>query len=360
MMRALRFHARRDLRLDQVSPPSSPKGDDVILEVTYCGICGTDLHEYLHGPIIVPQEPHPVSGAQMPLILGHEFSAQVAAIGPEVRGLQLGDRVAVLPHLMAKGDWYDRRNLGQFSPQTGLVGLTWHWGGMGEQVLVPAENVVPLPDGVSDIQGTMIEPAAVALNALDETGLKAGDTVLITGAGPIGALVAMAARTAGAARIYLHDPNKGRIARLSAMEGITTFDGASSDVLEQIVQDTDQGVGVDIAIECAGHPDALALCLDGVRRKGNVAIVGLIGGQTPVDLFKVCEKGLNLIGTWGNDFTIGPRLIALIETGRFPVEELVTSVVPLETAIAQGFDVLARPGSDELKIMIDMQSAGDP
>lgn len=356
-MRALRFHAQRDLRLEDVAPPEAPSGSDVVLDVTYCGICGTDLHEYLHGPIIVPQHPHPVSGASMPLILGHEISARIKSVGPLVNGLKIGQRVAVVPHLMKKGDWFERRNLGQFSPQTGLVGLTWHWGGMGEQVLLPAENLVPLPDNVSDIQGAMLEPAAVALNALDETGLKAGDTVLITGAGPIGALVAMAARSAGAAKIYLHDPNAGRIARLSEMDGIIAFDGTPDDLLARIRDETDQAVGVDIAFECAGHPAALGFCLDALRPKGKVAIIGLMGGQTPVDLFKVCEKGITLIGTWGNDFTIGPRLIGLIETGRFPVESLVTGIVELEHAVKNGFDVLASPNSDDLKIMIDMKGA---
>lgn len=347
-MKAIRFHAQKDLRLEDVAPPGRPQGSDVVLGVTYCGICGTDLHEYLSGPIIIPQTP---------LILGHELSARVLSTGPDVRSVSVGDRVAVLPHLMAKGDWYERRNLGQFSPQTGLVGLTWHWGGMGEQVLVPEDNVVALPEGVSDIQGAMIEPAAVALNALDETGLRAGDTVLITGAGPIGALIAMAARTAGAARIYLTDPNAKRIARMAQMDGICATTDAGPELLSRIRDETDQGIGVDIAIECAGHPAAVDLCIDAVRRKGKVGIVGLIGGKTAVDLFKLCEKGLNLIGTWGNDFTIGPRLIGLIETGRFPVQDIVTGVVPLEQAIENGFDELARPGSDAMKIMIRMGAA---
>ena len=353
-MRAIRFHARKDLRLEEVTAPEAPTWDEVLLRITYCGICGTDLHEFLHGPIILPQSPHPISGAAIPIILGHEFSATVVEAGPDAKGLSPGDRVAVLPHLMQRGDWYVRRNLGQFSPSTGLVGLTWHWGGMGELAIVPAENVVPLPSSVSDIQGAMIEPAAVALNAIDETGLRPGDTVLITGAGPIGALTALAARAAGASRIYVHDPNAGRIARLQAQAGLTLFDGGPEEVLARIADETDQAVGVDVAIECAGHASALDLCLDAIRRKGRVAVVGLIGGKTPVDLFKVCEKGVGLTGTWGNDITIGPRLIAMMESGRFPVEDLVTGIVPLEQAITEGFGALARPGCDQLKILVDM------
>ena len=215
-MKALRFHKARDLRLDEVQAPAKPVGDQVVLKISYCGICGTDLHEYAAGPIILPVEPHPETGAKVPIILGHKFSAIVTATGPGVANVKVGDRVAILPHLMKAGDYYVRRNIGQFSPATGLVGLTWHWGGMGEYAMVPEQNTVKLPASVSDEQGACIEPAAVAVNAIDNAGVVAGSTVLITGAGPIGALTALAARAAGAAKIFVYEPNAGRRARLQS------------------------------------------------------------------------------------------------------------------------------------------------
>lgn len=354
-MKALRFHAQRDLRIDEVAEPSLPKGDEVVLDITLCGICGTDLHEYLGGPIILPVEPHPISGAKLPMILGHEFSAKIAQTGPDVAGYSVGERVAVLPHLMPKDDFYVQRNLGQFSPDTGLVGLTWHWGGMAPKAMVPAENLVKLPDGVSDIQGAMLEPAAVAINALDETHFAAGQTMLITGAGPIGALTALAARAAGASRIYIYDPNAARLERLKDFPEFSMFSGDPAELLAAITRETESGIGVDVAVECAGHVSALDLCIEATKRTGHVALVGLISGQTPIDLFKVCEKGLRLIGCWGNEFTLGPRLVAMIESGRFPVECLVTKTVSLDDAITDGFDVLAQPGSDHLKILIDLR-----
>src|SRR5690242_15454910 len=99
-MKALRFHKARDLRLEEVAAPDNPIDDQVVLKILHCGICGTDLHEYLDGPIILPVDPHPVTGAKIPLILGHEFSATVTAIGPKVTTVRPGDRVAILPHLM--------------------------------------------------------------------------------------------------------------------------------------------------------------------------------------------------------------------------------------------------------------------
>ena len=171
-MKALRFHDARDLRLDEVSPPPEALADQVVLKVLQCGICGTDLHEYVAGPIMLPVEPHPVNGAKIPVILGHEFSATVSSVGPAVTTTKPGDRVAILPHLMKPGDYYIRRNLGQFSATTGLVGLAWHWGGMGEFAAVPEQNVVKLPDTVSDEQGALLEPSAVAVNAIDAAALS--------------------------------------------------------------------------------------------------------------------------------------------------------------------------------------------
>jgi (R,R)-butanediol dehydrogenase/meso-butanediol dehydrogenase/diacetyl reductase len=351
-MKALRFHKAKDLRLEDVPAPGAPGPQDVVLKVINCGICGTDLHEYVAGPIILPVEPHPFTGAKVPIILGHEFSSEVVAIGSAVTTVRVGDRVAVLPHLMKPGDYYARRNIGQFSAATGLVGLTWHWGGMGEYALVPEQNVVKLPDNVTDEQGAVVEPAAVAVNAIDNAGVRAGTSVLITGAGPIGALTALAARAAGARHVFVFEPNEGRRKLLAAFEGLSVFGGSQDEIKDAIREATDSGVGVDAAIECAGHHTALDLCIDMVKRTGTIAQVGLFVGKPQVDMFKLCEKGVRLVGCWGNDITLGPRLVDLIAGGNFPVEKIITGRVTLGDAIAKGFDELTKPGSSHLKILI--------
>jgi (R,R)-butanediol dehydrogenase / meso-butanediol dehydrogenase / diacetyl reductase len=350
-MKALRFHKAGDLRVEEVAGPDTPGPDQVVLKVSYCGICGTDLHEYTSGPILVPVEPHPFTGAKAPMILGHEFSARIVAVGSQVSSVSVGDRVAVLPHLMKPGEYFARRNLGQFSAETGLVGLSWFWGGMGEYALVPEQNVVRLPDSVSDRQGALVEPAAVALNAIDNGGVYAGSTVLVTGAGPIGALVALAAKAAGAAAVHVFEPNEGRRARVAALEGIGAY-GRTDELLATVKAETDSGIGVDVAIECAGHQDALALCLDAVKRTGIIAQVGLFVDKPPVDMFKLCEKAVRIIGCWGNPITVGHRLVGLIASGAFPVERVITGEVSLEEAPARGFDELNRKGNDHLKILI--------
>jgi (R,R)-butanediol dehydrogenase / meso-butanediol dehydrogenase / diacetyl reductase len=351
-MKALRFHNARDLRLDNIAAPGEPGPGQVVLKVLFCGICGTDLHEYLAGPILVPVKPHRFTGATAPLTLGHEFSGQVTAIGRDVTTVNVGDRVAVLPHLMKPGEYFARRNQGQFSSETGLVGLSWQWGGMGEAASVPEQNVVRLPHGVSDEQGAVLEPTAVAVNAIDKAGVYAGSSVLITGAGPIGALTALAARAAGAT-VYVYEPNPGRRERIKALGGIAVY-GDVKELMSALARDSDSSVGADIAIECAGHEGALTLCVEATKRTGTIAQVGLFVGSPKVDMFKVCEKGLRLIGCWGNDITLGPRLVSMIARGLLPVEKIVTGRVRLEEAVARGFDALATKGNDHLKILIQV------
>src|SRR6476646_11287913 len=104
-MQALRFHSARDLRIEDLSQPPNPTGDEVVVRVSTCGICGTDLHEYLFGPIVTPVEPHPLTGATLPQTLGHEFSGRVVEIGSAVRGVRIGDRIAAMPAIFCGRCW---------------------------------------------------------------------------------------------------------------------------------------------------------------------------------------------------------------------------------------------------------------
>jgi (R,R)-butanediol dehydrogenase/meso-butanediol dehydrogenase/diacetyl reductase len=190
-VRALRFHAARDLRIEDVEEPGGPRAGEVVVRVATCGICGTDLHEYVAGPIVTPVEPHPLTGARNPQILGHEFAGEVVAVGSEVTSVREGDRVAIMPLAYCGRCAYCRRGLQHLCATMGCVGLSHAWGGMAELATVAEYQVVRLPDGVSFAQGALIEPTAVAAYGVERGGVAPGDKVLITGAGPIGALAAL-------------------------------------------------------------------------------------------------------------------------------------------------------------------------
>src|ERR1700752_218607 len=275
-MKALRFHAIKDLRVDEGEVPKSCGPHEVLLKTSSCGICGTDLHEYLHGPIQIPQKPHPFSKAVLPLILGHEFSGVVVETGSEVKDVRVGDRVSIQPNVIPGGDYYDRRGWSHLSDNLSVVGLSYPWGGMAERCLVYDYNVAKLPPEVSDEQGAMIEPAAVAVNAIEHGDLRAGDTILITSGGPIGALVALTASAAGASKIFLSEPNAVRREFLKSWNVCTgIYDPINQDVPALVKGQTESSVGVDVAIECVGNEKALATCMDSVRRCGTVVQIGL-------------------------------------------------------------------------------------
>jgi (R,R)-butanediol dehydrogenase/meso-butanediol dehydrogenase/diacetyl reductase len=111
-VRAARFHGRGDIRIEDVPTPSIHSSDDVLVEVLFCGICGTDLHEYVAGPIVTPTTPHPLTGVTLPQVLGHEFSARVVEVGSEVTDVRVGDRVAIMPAIVCGRCYYCRRGLG--------------------------------------------------------------------------------------------------------------------------------------------------------------------------------------------------------------------------------------------------------
>src|SRR3954468_6112607 len=212
-MRALRFRAAHDIRIEDVAEPSAPGPGDVVVRVVTCGICGTDLHEYMAGPIVTPVEPHPLTGAQNPQILGHEFAGEVVAVGGGVTSVAEGDRVAIMPLAYCGRCAYCRRGLQHLCATMACVGLSHAWGGMGQLATVAEYQVVRLPDGVSHQQGALIEPTAAAAYGVERAGVSPGDRVLVTGAGPIGALAALCARAAGAAEVYVSEPNAARRGR---------------------------------------------------------------------------------------------------------------------------------------------------
>ncbi len=352
-MKALRFHAAGNVQLDDIPAPAVPGPHEVVVAVRQCGICGTDVHEYLEGPIFVAATPHPLTGASAPLVLGHEFSAVVTQAGAEVDRVKPGDRVAILPHLHKPGDYFVRRGLGHISDTTAIVGLSSTYGGMGEFAVLPQANVVRLPDDVSDEQGALFEPAAVAVNAVDRGGVFAGASVLVTGAGPIGILVAMAARAAGATRVLVSEANPGRRHRLASLGlDVTICDPAGAELAEAANRLTEEGLGVDVAIECAGNERALADCIGHVRRGGTVVQVGIFVHPPRVDMRLLTSKSIMLTTSFGFPITIGPRVIGMIAASQLPVEKIITGRIGLAEAVERGLAELARPGNEQLKILI--------
>lgn len=353
-MKAVRFHAAKDIRVEDVPAPSQKLGaNDVLIKPLVTGICGTDLHEYIAGPIVTPQTPHVYTGATNPQILGHEFSAIVADKGSAVSNVKVGDRVSIQPLVSPRDDYYGRRGLYHLSEKMGCVGLSWAWGGMAEYAVVNDYNVAVVPEGVSDIQAAMIEPAAVAVYAADRGGVTSGSTVLVSGLGPIGALTLLAVKAAGAAVIFVSEPNAYRrnLAKQLVPSAIC-LDPTKEDVAAVIREHTEEGVGVDVAIECVGLEASLNTCAAAVRRQGKVVQTGLHMKHASVDAMLWALKDITLEATWCYPVQCWPRIIRMVEAGLLPVEKICTAQIAADDVVAKGFDALLDKSVNHMKILV--------
>ncbi|MCS5717135.1 2,3-butanediol dehydrogenase [Herbiconiux sp. CPCC 205763] len=349
-MKAAVFHAAHDIRVEDVADPAGAGPGEVLVRPYWCGICGTDLHEYAMGPIVIPSTPHALTGAQAPQILGHEFSAEVLEVGAGVTNVTVGDRVSVMPLLSCGTCYYCRRALNHLCQRMGCIGLSFAWGGIAELAVVPATHVSVLPETVSDLQGALVEPAAVAAYGVDTANVRPGDTVLITGAGPIGALAALYSASIGA-NVFISEVNPFRADLARGLDVGTVIDPTQVDV-PAFLKDATDGVGVDAVVECSGNERALQAAIASVRSAGRISQTGLHTKAASIDPMVLSEHDITLTGTWCYPVTDWPRIIDLIARGRYPVEKVVTAQVGMADVVS-GFETLLSPRGDQVKVLIN-------
>jgi len=351
-MLAARFYGAKDIRIEDVAVPEVKASDDVLVEVHYCGICGTDLHEYLMGPIVTPASPHPLTGVSLPQTLGHEFSATVVEIGGDVRDVKVGDRVSICPLITCGRCYHCRRGNGHLCMSMACTGLSAETGALANFAVVKESQCAVLPDTVSDLEGALIEPATVAAYGVDWAGVTGGDIVLVTGAGPIGVLSAMYASAIGAATVIIAEPNPNRANLARAMDIGPVVD-PTMDGFSDLIADLTDGVGVDLSVECSGTTPGLTTAISSARARGRVVQTGLHTKPATVDMMEVANREIAIYGSWCYNLTDWPRIIRLVAAGKYPVSQAVTSTIPLADVVTQGFDVLVDPTGDQLKVLVN-------
>jgi len=235
----------------------------------------------------------------------------------------------------------------------GCIGLSWAWGGMGEYAIINDYNANKLPDSVNDEQGALIEPAAVALYGVERAKVGGGSTVLIIGAGPIGALSALASAALGASKIFVSEPNPNRRKQIEAL-GVTTrvADPRSVNVVEMLREETEEGVGVDSAIECSGSEAGLNTCCEAVRNRGTVAQVGLHVKKASVDPALWALKDITVEATWCYPVTMWPQIIGMVERGVYPVHKVITAQIKADDVVDKGFKTLRDPAGNQMKVLV--------
>ena len=350
-MRAARFHGKSDIRVEDVDVPRIKASDDVLVEVLWCGICGTDLHEYMVGPIVTPVSPHPLTGVTIPQTLGHEFSARVVEAGSDVTDVKVGDRVSIMPAIVCGRCHWCRRGLGHLCVKFACTGLSAETGGLAQYAVLKDYQLATLPDSVSDLEGAVVEPACVAAYGIDRVGVHGGDVVLITGAGPIGVLSAMYANAIGASTVVIAEPNPNRAALARAMDIGPVLDPTQEGFADYISELT-QGLGVDVVAECSGTTPGLTTAMNSVRSRGSIVQTGLHTKPASLDAMRLSEKDISYVGSWCYLITDWPRIIRLIAAGKYPVAKAITAQISLESVVPKGFDILVNPTGDELKVIV--------
>lgn len=351
-MKAAVYYGAADIRIEDVDPPSRPGRAEVLIEPAYVGICGTDLHEYAEGPIVIPTSPHPLTGAQLPQILGHEFSATVRDIGPEVTNVVPGDRVAVMPSYSCGVCLQCLSGQAQVCRRFASLGLSARWGGMAAQAIALESQLTVLPKSVSLLQAALAEPAKVAAYAVDRGKVLPGGSVLIVGGGPIGALCALYAHAAGIAIILVSEANPERRALLRQLNIGTVIDPTTDD-LQTAVELATHGEGVDAAIEAAGSNGALVAAMDAIRPRGVVVQAALHTRAVTYDPMVMSLKDGSIESTWCWTTYDWRRIVDLIATGRFPIETVVTGTIAMDSVI-DGFTALLSPTSPHLKLLVEV------
>jgi (R,R)-butanediol dehydrogenase/meso-butanediol dehydrogenase/diacetyl reductase len=348
-MKALRWYAKEDMRYEDVPEPSPGPGQ-VKIKVHFAGICGSDLHEYLDGPVLITEEAHPVTGQKAPITLGHEFSGTVVGVGDGVSSVKVGERVTADCPISCGKCFYCMRDLPTHCLEVFYAGFHAD-GAMAEYMLAPESEVYKLPDSISDEIGALLEPLAVGIHGVRRSRLQEGDTVSILGTGPIGLSTLLAARAAGASKIFALEISEQRRKMALAMGATTVINPKEVDAVKQICELTD-GLGVDVSFDCIGHPISGPLAVELARTVGTVVIVGVSPGVSPdFNFLSIMLPEKTVLGSNGYTREIG-MAIELVADGRIDPARLITGKVPLKDSGEKGFKELINNPEKNLKILL--------
>ena len=263
-MKAMVYHGNRDLRLETVPDPS-PAAGEALLKVDYCGICATDIEEYVYGPKFLDED-------KMPIITGHEVTATVVEAPRGAAGPGPGTRVALNTVLTCGTCFWCSMGETQQCEQFTVVGFDRD-GGLAEYLTWPADELIPLPDNVSSEAAALIEPSGVAHHCVQRAGIRPGETVAVVGAGTVGTLTMQIAKAQGA-RVFAVDVKRMSLDLASNLGAEVAINAAEEDA-EEILKGLTEGRGPDVVIDAAGAPNTPADCLRYARRGGRVVLVAI-------------------------------------------------------------------------------------
>ena len=317
-----------------------PTKDEVRIKVAYSGVCGTDMHIY-HGMMD--------KRVSIPVTIGHEMSGTIDAVGAGVSGYEPGEKVVVRP-LDDRGVKPSDMGYNHICENLKFIGIDSP-GSMQQYWNVPAFTLHKLRAETDLMLAALIEPLSVAVHDVRLSELKAGETAVVLGGGPIGLLVALVAKESGA-NVIVSEVNENRVAKAISL-GLNAVNPTKIDLVEYVKEQTDDR-RADVVFEVAGVQPALDIMTEIAGIRGRILMVAIHGQKKEIDLFKFFWKELKLIGARVYEIEDYERAIALVTANKLPFEAMITDVQPLRK-IQQVFENIDN-NPDGLKVLMDCQA----
>lgn len=280
--------------------------DDVLIRINKTGVCGTDIH-------IWNWDDWAQATVPVPLVTGHEFAGEIVELGRDVEGLHIGQRCSGEGHLIGKTSRQSRAGKFHLDSATRGIGVN-EQGAFAEYLRLPAFNVVPLPDEISDDIGAILDPLGNAVHTALSFDLV-GEDVLITGAGPIGIMAAAVARHVGARHVVITDVNPARLELAETVTDVVAVNVAEEG-LDPVIKRLKMTQGFDVGLEMSGNQRALDQMVEAMTMGGRIAMLGIPPGKSPVDWSRIVFKAITIKGVYGREiFETWYKMIAMLQNG---------------------------------------------
>ena len=323
-MKALVLEKARKLNIRDIEIPEDLGPHDVRIKIEKVGICGSDVHYFTHGkigPFVVNE----------PMVLGHEASGLVLETGPQVEGLQPGDRVCMEPGIPDPNSRATQLGIYNLDPKVRFWATPPVHGCLRESVVHPAAFTFKLPDNLSLEEGAMVEPMAIGMHAASKVGIAPGDIALVHGAGTIGLVTALAALAGGCSQVIVSDLKQGKLNLMSDIPALITCNVQNQD-LPGLVKELTEGWGVDIIFECCGADPVILNLFEHLRPGGKVVLVGMPIEPSPMDIVAAQAKEATMFTIFRYAHMYS-RAIALMASGKIDLKPYITDRFKFEDAV---------------------------
>jgi L-iditol 2-dehydrogenase len=352
-MTAAVYRGVNDVRLEEVPVPEIGPGE-ILVRVHTCGICGTDLKKISTGSHSAPR------------IFGHETSGVIVKVGEDVRKFSVGERVVLFHHIPCGECYYCRQKTFAQCATYKKVGCTAGFepsgGGFAEYVRVMdwivEKGTVRIPDGISFEQACFVEPVNTCIKGIETLRLRAGETVLVMGQGPIGLILATLAKRAGV-RVITSDLHPARLTIANSFGLKLTVDASKADA-GQAVREMTEGRGADAVILAVGGNSLIRPAIDATRPGGRVLLFAqTVRGEVAIDPAAVCVDEKTLLGSYSASVDLQEESVRFVMNREMDLERLISHRFPLESGV-EALKLAAHPQPDSMKIVIQPGSVGAP